>query len=60
MPKIATKLEEYRDYLINELWKDRDINLLTIEDIGIIFHLSTSTVYKIIKESNEPSVENTE
>lgn len=50
MPKISEKLEVYRKNLIIDLWKSQADNLLTMEDIGIIFHLSTSTIYKIVKE----------
>lgn len=49
MPKLNKKLEEIRDIAIVHLWKT---DLATVEEIGNIFHLTTSAVYNIIKENS--------
>lgn len=53
MAKIPIKLETFRDDLIVQLWDNQEENGLTAQDIGLIFSLSTSTVYKIIKDHKE-------
>lgn len=50
MPKLNKKLEEIREEVIMLLWKKK---LATVQEIGIIFELSTSAVYNIIKIEKE-------
>lgn len=50
MPKIPKTLEEYRKNLICGIWEKNTENL-TVEDIGKIFGLTTSSVYNILKEA---------
>lgn len=57
MPKIAVNLEQIRDKLIMGLWRARGNNMLTGQDIGKIFNLSLSTVYKVIKDNKATDID---
>lgn len=50
MAKISKRLEEIRNILIVQAWNDKENTFVTVEDIGIIFGLTTSQIYNIIKE----------
>lgn len=47
MAKLTKRLEEIRNPIIIELFN----NQVSVQDIAIIFDLTTSAVYNIIKES---------
>ncbi len=55
MPRLNERLEQIRNVIIWDLYQGQE----TAEDIGLIFGLTTSQVYNIIKTMKEKKGKNT-
>jgi len=58
MPIITKEEKRRRDKIISDVWELNKAEM-TMKDLAPIFHLNVDTIYKILKEAREKSLQKT-